>query len=96
MSEMGDVYRALRENDQMERGNRLQEAERIVGHLFTKLSSNHWRTKVGRHTLDYWPSTGTYRWHNRNGRAARRGRSDQIEPDRMLELLTEALKNGKP
>lgn len=93
MSEMGEMYRDLREHRQRENHNRLEEAERIVGHLFTKLSSVHWRAKVGRHTLDYWPSTGTYRWHNRNGRAAIRGRSPQIEPDRMLEVLTEALRD---
>lgn len=95
MSDMGDFYRAMREHDQMERGNRLEEAEQIVGHLFTKLSDNHWRTTVNGRVLDYWPSTGTYRWHNRDGRAAIRGRSNQIEPDLMLELLTEALKNGR-
>lgn len=95
MSEMGEMYRDLRDHRKVENRNRLQEADRIVGHLFTKLSEHHWRAQVGRRTLDYWPSTGTYRWHNRDGRAAIRGRSNQIEPDLMLELLTEALKNGR-
>lgn len=95
MSDTVDDFRAMKEYRRQENETRLQTAERLVGHLFRKLSEHHWRTTVGNRILDYWPSTGTYRWHNRNGRAAIRGRSPRIEPDRMLELLTEALKNGR-
>lgn len=93
MGDMGEIFAAHREYNKLHKAERLAEADRLVGHLFTKLTDHHWRATIRGRVLDYWPSTGTYRWHNRDGRAAIRGRSDQIEPGLMLELITKA-QNG--
>lgn len=68
MSDMGDIYKALREHHKSEKANRLHDWEVLVSGLrveFPKfpikaLTQNHYRADLRQGHLDYWPTTGKW------------------------------------
>lgn len=44
---------------------RFQRAEKSDDGGWTKHTKYHWSRKIGRHRLDYWPSTGRWRFKDR-------------------------------
>lgn len=80
MGDMGDLYRDMKELRDQHKREQLDEAERLLGDQFTKLSDHHWRTSIGGYRLDYWPSTGAYRWTNKTQHAT---------PERMVQIIRE-------
>lgn len=82
MSDMGDMYRDMREHRRTAKAQHdvtiLGRANDLLGDQFTKLSHYHWRTTVAGYLFDYWPTTGAYRY---------RGRTEHAEPERLVEVL---------
>lgn len=70
MSDVGDDYRALREESQQRRANnRVKSAEYLTAHGISFESKNHGAHLVvsyGSVTLDFWPGTG--KWISRCGK----------------------------
>ena len=62
MSDMGDIYRAMREMDKERRDRNLAGAD---DEGWTKHTPWHWSRELCGSRIDYWPSRNRFRWCGR-------------------------------
>ena len=65
MGEMGEVFRQMRESNKERKELRLKDAKPILP-LFTKHTLVHYSTYLQGEKLDWWPTTGKWRWKYKN------------------------------
>jgi len=68
MGDMGDLYRDWDAIKKERKAERLAEAEAANMPGWTRHTPYHWSRDLQGDRMDYWPSTGKWRWRNRNHR----------------------------
>jgi hypothetical protein len=63
MADMGELYRDWAEHKRRSKAARLEKAEQLEG--WTKFTPYHWSTTIHGKQLDWWPTTGRWRYNGR-------------------------------
>ena len=66
MTDAAEVYRAMRDQRKEQNARRLHVAKTKYGEGWTEVTDHYWTRDLAGHRLDYWPSTGRWRWKGKS------------------------------